>query len=167
MGPCKTQGINNVIPLNGKTGRLFSPLYPETFPNNMTCTWIIAVTEGHFVRLRITSFFLAYVCKQTTLEIRDGQKSSSDLLGNFCGSSFERSVFSSGRHLWIRFHSDKDELLYGTGFNAFFEMVGQCKFFIYCCCNWMRGNHGKRKWISHCPSSRSKENVSESRFQLF
>ena len=56
MGPCKTQGLNNVIPLNGKTGRLFSPLYPETFPNNMTCTWIIAVTEGHFVRLRITSF---------------------------------------------------------------------------------------------------------------
>ncbi|PFX19451.1 Cubilin [Stylophora pistillata] len=125
MGPCKTQGIDNVIPLSGKTGRLFSPLYPETFPNDMRCTWIISVPEGHFVKLRITSFLLAYVCKQTTLEIRDGQSSSSDLLRNFCGSSFERSVFSSGRHLWVRFHSDKDEFLYGTGFDAFFEMVSQ------------------------------------------
>ena len=115
MGPC----------------RLFSPLFPLTFPNDMTCTWIITVPEGHFVKLKITSFSLAHVCSKTTLEIRDGQSSSSDLLKTFCGSSFESSLFSSGRHLWVRFHSAKDEFLNGTGFNSFFEMVSQCKLFCY------------------------------------
>jgi len=131
MGPCKTQGIDNVIPLSGETGRLFSPLYPQTFPRNMKCTWIITVPEGNFVKLRITSLFFAYICKEgTNLEIRDGQSSSSDLIKTFCGHDFESSVFSSGRHLWVQFQSSDDSFQYGTGFHALFEMVNQCKVFI-------------------------------------
>ena len=131
MGPCKTQGIDNVIPLSGETGMLFSPLYPQTFPHNMKCTWIITVPQGNFVKLRITSLFLAYICKEgTNLEIRDGQSSSSDLIKTFCGRDFESSVFSSGRHLWVRFQSSIDSFQYGTGFHALFEMVNQCKGFI-------------------------------------
>lgn len=131
MGPCKKQGIDNVIPLIGETGRLFSPLYPETFPRNMKCTWIITVPEGNFVKLRTTSLFFAYICKEgTNLEIRNGQSSSSDLIKTFCGQKFESSVFSSSRHLWVRFQSSNDSFQYGTGFNADFEMVNQCKVFI-------------------------------------
>jgi len=126
MGPCKMQGIDNVIPLSGETGRLFSPLYPQTFPRNMKCTWMITVPEGNFVKLRITSLFFAYICKKgTNLQIRDGQSSSSNLLKTFCGQDFESSVFSSGRHLWVRFQSSDSSFQYGTGFNAFFEMVNQ------------------------------------------
>lgn len=129
MGPCKTQGIDNIIPLTGKAGRLFSPLYPGKFPQDMECTWIITVPEGRFVRLRITSFYLGNECKNT-LEIRDGQNSLSPLLGNFCYVSFDPSVFSSGRYLWVRFQSEKraDELPYVTGFNAFYEIVNQCTY---------------------------------------
>lgn len=131
MGPCKMQGIDNVIPLSGETGRLFSPLYPQTFPRNMKCTWMITVPEGNFVKLRITSLFFAYICKEgTNLQIRDGQSSSSNLLKTFCGQDFESSVFSSGRHLWVRFQSSDSSFQYGTGFNAFFEIVSQCKIFI-------------------------------------
>lgn len=134
MGPCKTQGIDNVIPLTGKAGRLFSPLYPEKFPQDMECTWIITVPEGRFVRLSITSFDLGNECKNT-LEIRDGQNSLSPLLGNFCSVSFDPSVFSSGRYLWVRFQSEKraDKPPYATGFKAFYETVSQCRysFFFY------------------------------------
>ncbi|KAL9973788.1 hypothetical protein ACROYT_G020290 [Oculina patagonica] len=126
MGPCKTQGIDNVIPLSGESGRLYSPLYPQTFPNKITCTWIISVPEGNFVKLRITSFFLAYICKEgTNLEIRDGQSSSSELLKTFCGQTYESSVFSSGRYLWVRFQSSQHSYQYGSGFNAQFETVSQ------------------------------------------
>lgn len=129
MGPCKTQGIDNVIPLTGKAGRLFSPLYPEKFPQDMQCTWIITVPEGRFVRLSITSFDLGNECKNT-LEIRDGQNSLSPLLGNFCSVSFDPSVFSSGRYLWVRFQSEKraDKPPYATGFKAFYETVSQCRY---------------------------------------
>ena len=82
------------------------------------------------MRLRITSFFLAFVCKEgTKLEIRDGQSSSSDLLKTFCGPDYEPSVFSSGRYLWVRFQSSDDTFQYGSGFNALFEAVTQCKIF--------------------------------------
>ena len=58
LGPCKLQGEDNVIPLTGTTGRLLSPLYPKIYPPNMTCTWMIKVPTGKFVKLRISSFFL-------------------------------------------------------------------------------------------------------------
>ena len=93
----------------------------------MKCTWIITVPEGRFVWLRIVSFFLKSDCAKTTLEIRDGHSSSSELLKTFCGSSFESSVFSSGRYLWVRFQSAKDDSLKGTGFDASFEMISQSK----------------------------------------
>lgn len=127
MGPCNVTGVDNVIPLTGETGRLFSPLYPRTYPNDMMCTWKINVPEGHYVRLRITSFDLGFSCRGTALKIHDGQSSSGNLLKSFCGRTFDRSVFSSGRYLWVRFQSPKDGYVYGTGFNAVFEAVTQCK----------------------------------------
>ncbi|XP_073253075.1 tolloid-like protein 2 isoform X2 [Porites lutea] len=125
MGPCNITGVDNVIPLTGETGRLFSPLYPQTYPNDMMCTWKITVPEGNFVRLRITSFDLGFSCRVTALKIHDGQSSSGNLLKSFCGRTFDRSVFSSGRYLWVRFQSPKDGYVYGTGFNAVFEAVTQ------------------------------------------
>lgn len=129
MGPCKLQGVDNVIPLTGTTGRLFSPLYPQTYPPNMTCTWMITVPEGHFVKLKLTSFRLESTCDGPILQIRDGHSESSDLLKSFCAREFESSVFSNGRHLWVRFRTPDDQILSGDGFNAFFEAVTQCKTF--------------------------------------
>ena len=90
MGPCNVTGVDNVIPLTGETGRLFSPLYPQTYPNDMMCTWKINVPEGHYVRLRITSFDLGFSCRGTALKIHDGQSSSGNLLKSFCGRTFDR-----------------------------------------------------------------------------
>ena len=130
MGPCKLQGVDNVIPLTGVTGRLFSPLYPDFYPPNMMCTWKITVPEGHFAKLSIRSFNLEKSCDGPVLEIRDGQTSSSNLLKTFCGEDFEPSVFASGRHLWIRFQTPADKHLGGTGFDASFEAVTQCEAFV-------------------------------------
>ena len=131
MGPCKLQGVDNVIPLTGKTGNLYSPLYPQTYPTNMKCTWVITVPEGHFVKLKITSFRLEYICNGPSLQIRDGQSESNGLLKSFCGRKFESSVFSSGRHLWVRFQTPSDKYLSGSGFNALFEAVNQRKAFYF------------------------------------
>ncbi|XP_067039514.1 cubilin-like isoform X2 [Acropora muricata] len=125
LGQCKLQGEDNVISLTGTTGRLFSPLYPQIYPPNMTCTWMITVPKGKFVKLKISSFCLEIFCNGPSLKIRDGQSESSDLLKSFCGRKFESSLFSSGRHLWVRFHSPNKKYLRGTGFNAVFKAVNQ------------------------------------------
>jgi len=127
MGLCKNRGKNNVIPLTGKTGELFSPLFPRDYPHSIMCTWVITVPEGHFVKLRIKSFKLSSICYDLgpTLDIRDGQSSSSNRLKSFCGQRFEPSVFSSGRHLWVRFDIPEDDAIYDYGFYAVFEAVKQ------------------------------------------
>ena len=128
MGACKVQGVDNVIRLTNETGRLFSPLFPRPYPKDMTCTWIINVPEGHFVRLRMKSFRLFIDCDDSDLEIRDGESSSSTLLNQFCSRDYYISVFSSGRYMWVRFRSLRSvSSLDEAGFDAVFEAVKQGK----------------------------------------
>ena len=65
--------------------------------------------------------------RNTTLEIRDGQDSSSDLLKLYCQYSNVKEVFSSGRYLWVRFHSPKPDWSFMFQISAVFEAVTQCK----------------------------------------
>lgn len=123
MGPCKHPGQDNVIPLSGNTGILFSPLYPSKFDESITCSWVITVPGEHFVRLRIKSFDFG-ICERSSFKIRDGESSSSKLLKSFC-RTFEKDVFSSGRHLWVQY-SSKDPVG-GDHFYAVFEAVKQSK----------------------------------------
>ena len=129
MGPCKYPDQDNVIPLTGETGRLFSPRYPRNFAGSITCTWVITVPEGHFVRLRIKYLSLYSDCYRSALHIRDGQNSSSDLLKKYChGEKFQTSMFSSGRYLRVQFMSQKYYgLYYESYFDAIFEAVKQGK----------------------------------------
>ena len=129
MGPCKNPGQDNLIPLTGDTGTLFSPLYPRKFEESISCTWVITVPDGHFVKLRIKSFDLG-MCDRSSLKIRDGQSASSNLLKSFCRWRFEKSVFSSSRHLWVQYSAN--DPVVGDMFFAVFEAVKQCKIEIFC-----------------------------------
>lgn len=128
VGPCNSKGT---ITMSGKTGRLFSPRYPKpTPPRSINCTWMITVPKGNFVKLRLTSVKLDVDCSpHSTLEIRDGQSSSSRLLKSICKQPFYgSSAFSSGRHLWVRFQSPKQDWTYYFMFSAEFEAVTQRKY---------------------------------------
>ncbi len=129
MGPCKNPGQDNLIPLTGATGTLFSPLYPRKFRESITCTWVITVPDGHFVRLRIKAFDFG-LCEKSSLKIRDGQSSSSNLLKSFCMYTFEKSLFSSSHHLWVQYSAQ--DPIGGDMFYAVFEAVKQCKLEISC-----------------------------------
>ena len=77
----------------------------------------------HFVRLRIEDFDFG-ICERSSFKIRDGERSSSNLLKSFC-RTFEKDVFSSGRHLWVQYRSRAPAG--GDNFYAVFEAVKQCK----------------------------------------
>ena len=111
MGSCKTQGKDNIIHLTGEKGHI------ELHGQNFTlCTWIITVPRGKLVML-ILSY---YYSDNSTLQIRDGQNSSSNVLESFSGDvKLEQTVISSGRHLWVQFKN-----LQGySGFVAKYEAV--------------------------------------------
>ena len=130
MGPCKSPGGGeNIIPLTGETGRLFSPLYPRNFAESISCTWVITAPEGHFVRLKIKALSLGRDCWLSSLYIRDGQNSSSDVFKKFCDDqTFQTSMFSSGRYLRVEFRSLKHyDNSYASKFDAVFETVNKGK----------------------------------------
>ena len=132
MGPCNRTWQNNIIPLIGEAGKLFSPLYPRKSSLSISCTWVITVPEGHFVRLRIKDIELDQGC-HIKLHIRDGNSSSDDLLKSTCDwrlrssafGSVEHSMFSSGRFLWVQFDSLRYHASYSSKFDAVYEAVKQ------------------------------------------
>ncbi|PVD35988.1 hypothetical protein C0Q70_02958 [Pomacea canaliculata] len=103
--------------LTAFSGAIESPNYPQPYPHNISCTWIIDTTEGNAVNISFATFDLESDsnCRYDYLEIRDGGSSSSNLLGKYCGSSIPSPLSSSGDQVWIRLVTDIS--VRGNGFH--------------------------------------------------
>ncbi|XP_022236980.1 neuropilin and tolloid-like protein 2, partial [Limulus polyphemus] len=101
---------------------LYSPHYPKKYPNNTDCIKKIEAPYGYYVELDFRDDFHleeASNCEYDYLEILDGPYGYSNLLGRYCGATFPPLTQSSGRYLWLKFHSD-DSIEY-VGFRAVFK----------------------------------------------
>lgn len=100
-------GANNDIRMTSERGTITSPSYPYTYPSNMQCTWKITVPSGKKIRLSIDymSMQSKLFCTADYLQVRDGYYSTSSKKGDYCGST-RKTIYSSGRYMWIRFRSD-------------------------------------------------------------
>ena len=85
------------------------------------------------MKLRFTDFELgksvvttkANFCKNIFdmdyVEIGDGPGSTGGLLGRYCGRKMPFYVYSSGPHMWMKFHAGRDDVQENKGFKAHFE----------------------------------------------
>ena len=78
----------NVFPECGGTftdeeGSFQTPRYPEPYPANIECEWIITVPVTHSLTLTFDAFGVeeSSKCKYDYVEIRDGATDSSTLIG--------------------------------------------------------------------------------------
>ena len=105
-------------------GFLNSPNYPDVYPNDAECIYIVSMTNGTRINLRVMDMDIEYTTDyydyygnydyhQTGgmtcfdyLEIRDGDSENSELLGKYCGDgnvlSLPISMQSTQEYLWIR-----------------------------------------------------------------
>lgn len=85
-----------------------SPNYPDEYPPNKDCTWIIQAPAGHQIRLKANKFVLENHdnCHFDYVEVRNGASNSSTLLGKFCGTNFPSNIRSFSNTLYLRFNSD-------------------------------------------------------------
>ena len=79
---------------SNETGILTSPSYPNPYPNNAECDYLISQTNGTFVNLTVEAFDVEGLagCSSDFLEIRDGMDPDSPLLGKFCGSTIGSDI---------------------------------------------------------------------------
>uniref|UniRef100_A0A3P8SX64 Cubilin n=1 Tax=Amphiprion percula TaxID=161767 RepID=A0A3P8SX64_AMPPE len=96
------------------SGRLHSPFYPNPYPHNKVCEWVINQPEGYVVTLNFLSFAIEEgTCHYDHVQVRDGSTSSSPLLGTFCGIEIPPRLQTTQRSMYIQFRTDSSENNFG------------------------------------------------------
>ncbi|XP_076766726.1 cubilin [Xylocopa sonorina] len=105
---------------NSSEGTIASPGYPNSYPLNSECVWILNTSPGSKIQLTFAEFELQQSenCDLDYLEVRE-DNGAGNLLGTFCGTTFER--VETFKNLWIKFKSDGVDV--GKGFKASFEIA--------------------------------------------
>ena len=101
-----------------------SPNYPDSYPNNIDCIWRITVPSGKRAKLTFTQMVLevsSSSCNADYVELGSGHYSYIGWIGRYCGSFPPSAQYSSGRYMWVKFHSDGSATK--AGFSAIFEAV--------------------------------------------
>ncbi|XP_061886936.1 bone morphogenetic protein 1-like isoform X2 [Entelurus aequoreus] len=103
---CKEAGCDHMI--NGVSGTISSPNWPEKYPSKKACTWLLSTTPGHRIKLVFNDIDMeAHMqCAYDHLEIFDGTDVRASSLGHVCGTKKPPPVVSSANAMFLRFFSD-------------------------------------------------------------
>ncbi|XP_051007258.1 cubilin [Acomys russatus] len=108
--------------ITDSSGTVSSPLFPEKYPNNQNCTWILeAQPPFNHITLSFTHFQLprSTNCALDFVEVLDGKDYDAPVQGRYCGTSMPYPIRSFGSALTLRFVSDSLGSL--EGFRAIFS----------------------------------------------
>uniref|UniRef100_A0A8C5WPS3 CUB domain containing protein 2 n=1 Tax=Laticauda laticaudata TaxID=8630 RepID=A0A8C5WPS3_LATLA len=110
--------------LTGLSGSITSPDYPESYPNNAECHWVIQGTSNSIVKLIFVDFQMeqSEQCNFDYVAIFDGPTMEDTLLSYYCGNTKPPEVVSSAHELLVVFKSDFN--IANKGFKAYFFSVG-------------------------------------------
>ncbi|KAM4718445.1 cubilin [Anableps anableps] len=105
----KACGGSIMLTDNDPPGYITSPNYPQNYPQNIDCNWVITVPDGEAVRIDFEGDF--YIeptsnCSFDYLELRDGSSLNSDLISRLCGNTRPSSQHSKGSSMLLRFRTD-------------------------------------------------------------
>uniref|UniRef100_A0A8C7JIZ3 CUB and Sushi multiple domains 1 n=1 Tax=Oncorhynchus kisutch TaxID=8019 RepID=A0A8C7JIZ3_ONCKI len=90
--------------MTAQNGTIFSPEYPNEYPNSQDCTWLIIVPHGHGIYINFTLLQTEPVTDY--IAVWDGPEQSYPQLGIFSGNTALESAYSSFNQVLIKFHSD-------------------------------------------------------------
>ena len=98
--------------MDGNSGEICSPGYPEYFSGSVQCTWKITALKRHIIHLEFEFFDVGHAksCSsevdQSFVQVRDGGVDGPSV-GIYCGPSKPPRLSSFGQQLWVRFKANK------------------------------------------------------------
>ncbi|XP_068628109.1 cubilin-like [Battus philenor] len=100
--------------LSSEEGTIASANYPQSYPYDTDCEWILTTSPGNKVYISFEAFDLEYSegCNEDYLEVRENN-GSGNLIGVYCGNQIPTNT-TTGTRLYIKFHSDSKDS--GQGF---------------------------------------------------
>lgn len=99
-------------------GLITSPLHPFEY-RNMKCVWHIIVSSDKVIEFKFSLLDMenCWNCRCDFVEFRDGDNSSSPLIGRFCGrNEIPPKIKTKTNQLWVMFKADA--FVHGKGFKA-------------------------------------------------
>uniref|UniRef100_A0A7M4DYW0 CUB and Sushi multiple domains 2 n=1 Tax=Crocodylus porosus TaxID=8502 RepID=A0A7M4DYW0_CROPO len=87
-----------------QNGTVYSPGFPNQYPNSQDCTWILTVPVGYGIHLNFT--LLQTEPYNDFITVWDGPQQTAPQLGVFTGNSAKKSTQSSSNQILMKFHSD-------------------------------------------------------------
>ena len=81
--------------LTAPSGIIKSPGYPQNYPENRLCVWIIHVPDADStIHLKFQTFAIEShpQCRYDYILIRDGDSQLAPILGKFCGSMIPNDI---------------------------------------------------------------------------
>ncbi|KAG2464901.1 CSMD1 protein, partial [Polypterus senegalus] len=91
----------NITAMNGT---IYSPGYPDEYPNFQDCVWVVRVPPGNGIYINFTVLQTEPIYDFIT--VWDGPDQSSPQIGQFSGNTALESVYSTSNQILIKFHSD-------------------------------------------------------------
>ncbi|MED6263969.1 Neuropilin and tolloid-like protein 1 [Characodon lateralis] len=110
-------------------GYFTSPNYPEKYPPERECIYIIEALPRQCIDLFFDEKYSiepSWECRFDHIEIRDGPFGFSPIIGRYCGQESPAYVRSSGRYLYIKFVVDGE--LEAIGFSARYNFTQDPEF---------------------------------------
>uniref|UniRef100_A0A3Q4N3P3 Neuropilin (NRP) and tolloid (TLL)-like 1 n=1 Tax=Neolamprologus brichardi TaxID=32507 RepID=A0A3Q4N3P3_NEOBR len=110
-------------------GHFTSPNYPEKYPPERECIYIIEASPRQCIDLFFDEKYSiepSWECKFDHIEVRDGPFGFSPIIGRYCGQESPSYVRSSGRYLYIKFVADSE--LEAIGFSARYNFTKDPEF---------------------------------------
>uniref|UniRef100_A0A3Q2DT50 Neuropilin (NRP) and tolloid (TLL)-like 1 n=2 Tax=Cyprinodon variegatus TaxID=28743 RepID=A0A3Q2DT50_CYPVA len=110
-------------------GFFTSPNYPEKYPPERECVYIIEASPRQCIDLFFDEKYSiepSWECRFDHIEIRDGPFGFSPIIGRYCGQESPAYIRSSGRYLYIKFVADGE--LEAIGFSARYNFTQDPEF---------------------------------------
>ncbi|XP_019897556.2 cubilin [Esox lucius] len=105
-------------------GYITSPNYPQNYPQNVDCVWVIIVPNGESVQIDFEGEFYIETtsnCLYDYIEVRDGATSDADPIAKLCGNTRPSTQHSTGTNMYLRFRTDAS--ITHTGFKAKYSIA--------------------------------------------
>ncbi|XP_042898361.1 mannan-binding lectin serine protease 1 isoform X2 [Parasteatoda tepidariorum] len=116
--------------VSGSGGTLTSPDYPDKYPSNTDCRWLLNAAEPNIsLLLRIDTLQIEpdTNCKLDYLQVYLGATTLAPSLGPFCGNIKDRVLKTNSSTLLLVFHSDPVYEDRGFSIDYFTQSAGDCK----------------------------------------
>ncbi|XP_019407837.1 PREDICTED: astacin-like metalloendopeptidase isoform X1 [Crocodylus porosus] len=105
-------------------GVITSPNYPNKYPKNQDCFWIVGAPPGYQIFLKVVFFELEDIdeCRYDYLVIHNGSRPTSPAVGPYCGTMKIPEFTSTENFVLVEFHSDIVWVFHGFMINYTFVM---------------------------------------------